>query len=149
MLFITEEEGNAFHVHRISDCNHLSQMLCLPRETDTECKPSPLLLTHTEPVAMGCFKPLSPPKTPLCRPPSLPYYSKPFPLENWIFFPNKLQHENETTVRRFPDKSTRVVCDESFPVPLTPSVLPLLERLCSTQTAGPLLQSASVTRERW
>lgn len=52
MLFITEEEGNAFHVHRINDCNHLSQMLCLPRETDTECKPSPLLLTHTEPVAI-------------------------------------------------------------------------------------------------
>lgn len=36
--------------------------------------------------------------------------------------------------------------DESFTVPLIP-LLPLLERVCSTQTPGPPLQSALVTRE--
>lgn len=146
MLFIKEEEGNAFHAHRLNDYNQLLQMLCSLQERLTlvfECKTS-LSPIYTEPVAMICFKPLFPPKTLLCRPVSLPYYSGLFLWKTGFFSPNKLQQENETV--RFLGKSRRAVCDKSFPVPLTPSLLPVLE-VCSTQTPGPLLQSALVTKE--
>lgn len=65
MLFSKEEEGQAFHAHRLNDCNKLLQMLCSLQGRLTlvfECKTSLPLGSYTQNLQLWAVLSLFPPQ---------------------------------------------------------------------------------------